>query len=182
MHTEALITAIERAFDGVPRTDTSLRQFQLTDLHGMDDDFPEREWSVAGRQRTDAAWQDIADAELEAGQVVLAHMPADDFRYFLPAYLRHVLSHLHVPFWQCDVAGMTLAALTPPARAGSSRNDKLARFAALDEGQRMAIAQVLVFLAESDTQANVAPEASQALDSYWRQAAPAADTRGLRQA
>lgn len=177
-----LIAHIERAFDGVPRTDTSLRQFQLTDLHGMGEDFPEREWRAAGRQRTDAAWQDIADAELEAGQVVLAHMPADDFRYFLPAHLRHVLRHLHVPAWQSEVAGMTLAALTPAVRAGSSRDYTLGQFAGLDAVQRAAIVQVLSFLAESDAAVDLAVQAWQALDSYWRQAVPASEPDGHRTA
>ncbi len=171
MQAHALICEVERAFDGVPRTDTSLRQFQLTDHYGMADDFPGREWIAAGRQRTDFVWQDIAAAELEAGNVVLAHMAADDFRYFLPAYLRHVLTHLHVPAWESDLAGMTLFALTPAARAGSTRDHTLARFAALDERQRLAIARVLVFLAGSE-EAGVAQEASQALDNYWREAVP----------
>lgn len=69
MQARAPIAAIERAVDGVRRTDTSLRQCQLTDLHGMGDDFPEREWLAAGRLRTDVTRQDIADAELEAGYV-----------------------------------------------------------------------------------------------------------------
>ena len=182
MHAHELIASIDRAFDGAPRTDTSLRQFQLTDLYGMDDDFPQQEWSAAGSQRTDRNWQAISDAELEADGFTLSHMQADDFRYFLPAYLRHVLTHLPDPGWQSDVAGMTLAALTPSEHPGSARERHLGRYAALNAMQQAAIRHFLVFLANNDDAAELAHAASQALDHYWSEAVDTLERHGWQPA
>ena len=176
MQENALITSLERAFDAVPRSDISLRQFQLTDRHGMDDDFPQQAWMQAGKQRSDLAWQAISDAELDTEDLTLPHMAADELRYFLPAYLRHVLRHLAAGAGQSAVAHMTLASLTPPLRPGPSRDARLGQYAALNEAQQLAVIRVLVFLADSDeVDIDIALQASQALDNYWRQALAAPD-------
>src|SRR5689334_3310809 len=107
MDASAVLALISRAFDGVPRPDLSLRQFRLTDQKGMAGTITDEEWLDAGNRRIDAKWQEIPDAEIEECDVVLAHMQAPEFRYYLPAYMHYAVRHSHLPIWESDILGMT---------------------------------------------------------------------------
>ena len=104
---------VESAFDGVPRPGTSLLQFQLIDQKGMAGTITDEEWRLAGTARTDATWQDISDLEIEHSGCQLAHMQADAFRYYLPAYLLYVMGRASSSVWESAIHGFVVFALTP---------------------------------------------------------------------
>jgi hypothetical protein len=61
-----LLSAIQLAFDKVPRPDISMRQFQLADQYGMSREITDTEWADAASCRSNSRWQDVLDSEIEA--------------------------------------------------------------------------------------------------------------------
>ena len=133
---------IESAFDGVPRPKTSLRQFVLTDQKGMSGTVTEEEWRLASISRTDAKWQDIAALEIEHCDCLLAHMQAQEFRYYLPAYMIYSLDRAQdlkdmIP--GSVVFGLTPSKLDPVYSAS--------QYSLLNAFQREATAAFLAYMA-----------------------------------
>ena len=114
MNIQETLVRIYSAFKGVPRPETSLRQFVLTDKFGMSGDVSDEEWDEAGRNRIDDRWEDIPGMELEECGCQLAHMMSDDVLYYLPAYMRHSLNHIHIPLWKNTIAGSVIFHLSTP--------------------------------------------------------------------
>ena len=79
----------------------------------MAGEITDEEWRLAGITRTDARWQDISDLEIEHCDCQLAHMDAEDFRYYLPAYMMYSMERADRPIWQSAVPGSVLFGLTP---------------------------------------------------------------------
>ncbi|UHQ19729.1 hypothetical protein LVB87_00735 [Lysobacter sp. KIS68-7] len=135
---------IESAFDGVPRASTSLRQFLLTDEKGMSGTITDEEWRIAGITRTDAKWQDLAGLEVEHFGCLLAHMQAEEYRYYLPAYMLYALEHAQASILETAVPGCVVFALRPsrdyPAYSAS-------QYSLLDAPQREAVAAFLRYMA-----------------------------------
>jgi len=167
METIRLITRIENAFDGAVRAKTSLRQFQLTDRYGMSREITADEWTAAGKRRVDATWQQIPDDEIEECDCLLAHMGPEEFRYYLPAYMRYGLKSCHRPIWETDVLGMTVFALWPSTKNDDLRSYVIAQYSALDEAQRKIVIHFLEFVAKLDDDTRHS-DALEALASYWR--------------
>jgi hypothetical protein len=161
-----VLNSIGAAFDVVARPETSLRQFKLTDLKGMAGTITREEWLEAGIRRSDARWQDIPDAEIEECDVVLAHMQAPEFQYYLPAYMTFAVRHFRVPIWKSDILGMTVSALYPSTRDAGLRHYRLAQFSLFSRAQREAIVQFLRFVAENADFVR-RPDAQKALERHW---------------
>ncbi|MEZ4317227.1 MAG: DUF6714 family protein [Myxococcota bacterium] len=130
---DAVITWIDRAFDGVPPPDAdhvTLRQAEAADSYavcGQEDD-------VLGR------WQDLPDSELLANQWAFAHLDAMGVHHYLPAilcfWLRHHTTGGHPDdVWVCESVEYSLQRSSPELRA-----HQRGRFARLDHDQRVAIA------------------------------------------
>jgi hypothetical protein len=164
MDASEVIELIDRAFNGVPRSSTSLRQFRLTDVQGMKGTISDDEWQAAGLNRQDAKWQDIPDAEIEECDVVLAHMSAADFRYYLPAYMRYAVTRANEPIWRSGILGMTVSSLY--TSHPSLRGYVLSKFSLLTRPQREAIANFLRFVAENAAVVKRA-DAKRAIDCWW---------------
>jgi hypothetical protein len=52
----------------------------------MSREITDTEWADAASCRSDSRWQDVLDSEIEACDVLLAHMEASEYQYYLPAY------------------------------------------------------------------------------------------------
>jgi hypothetical protein len=166
MDIDELIKAIESAFDGVARPETSLRQFLLTDKYGMSREITDKEWTHAGKTRVDNNWTDIPDSEIEECDCLLAHMQAEEFRYYLPAYMRYSVKNYQKPIWENDVLGMCVSSLYPSPTNNSLYAYKISQFALINNAQKQVVVQFLKFIA------NVAdyvqrPDATKALEQYW---------------
>ena len=143
MEVRIALNVIETAFDGVPRPETSLAQFRLTDEKGMSGEITDDEWDAAGILRIDSRWQDLPDIELERQTGLLSHMGAEEFRYYLPAYMRYSLSHIEKSWLENPTLGSTVFALTFLDRTGPMAGYHLSQFELLDGPQRNAIAAFL---------------------------------------
>ena len=166
MDASDVLQSIREAFDGVPRPETSLRQFRLTDLKGMAGTITREEWVKAGIERSDTNWQDIPDAEIKECDCVLAHMQASEFQYYLPAYMRYAVKNAHLPIWESDILGMTVSALYPSTNDVGLRHYVLAQYSLLTRPQRKAIVKFLRFVAESADFVQ-RPHAQKALERHW---------------
>ncbi|MDI9238271.1 hypothetical protein QLQ15_05015 [Lysobacter sp. LF1] len=157
---------IELAFDGVPRPSMSLRQFLLTDERGLAGDITEEEWRLAGIIRTDSRWQDISDLEIEHCECQLAHMQAEEFRYYLPAYMVYSIVHANRPIWESSVPGGVIFGLTPSSEAPLYN---LLQYSLLQLDQRNAIAEFLRYMA-SNAAVYLREDAEGAL-TFWKECA-----------
>lgn len=166
MNLVSLITGIEGAFDGTARSETSLRQFQLTDQFGMSREITADEWAAAGRKRVDTTWQEIPDEEIEECDCLLAHMGPEEFRYYLPAYMRYGLRNHDRPIWETDVLGMTVFALLPSTKNEDLRAYAIAQYSALNESQKRIVIHFLEFIANLEDDVRHT-DAFKALASYW---------------
>lgn len=134
---------IESAFDRAPRPEVSLRQFVLTDQKGMAGTITDEEWDLAGILRTDARWQDISALEIEYCDCQLAHMQADEFRYYLPAYMLYSLDHAQDSILDGMIAGAVIFGLTPSEYDASY---SASQYSLLDRPQRQAVAAFLGYM------------------------------------
>jgi hypothetical protein len=166
MNTPKVFELIGAAFDGVAKPTISLRQFRLTDQKGMVGTITDEEWRAAGKERVDEDWQEIPDVEIEECDVVLAHMQAAEFQYYLPAYMCYAVRHVHLPMSKSDVIGMTVSALTPSRKNIGLRHYALAQYSMFTRAQREAIVAFLNFVAEN-AEAVQRPDAKKALGQEW---------------
>ncbi len=161
---DELIKTIEQTFNGVECSSTSLRQFLLTDQFGLSRDITDKEWEQAGKSRIDSMWQDIPDSEIEECNCLLAHMQAEEFKYFLPAYMRYSVKHYKKSIWETDIIGSVVHSLSP----SSIYDDvyRIRQLSLLSEAQIFVVIQFLQFVATSadDVQR---PDAVDALEHYW---------------
>lgn len=166
MEADQLISEIELAFTGVARPATSLRQFLLTDRYGMSREITNREWEQAGRERVDSSWQDIPDSEIQECDCLLAHMQAEEFQYYLPAYMRYAVKHFDKPLWQTDIIGSVVFSLSPSTKDPGGYAYMVGQLSSLNSRQRFVIVQFLNFVAtEADYLQR--PYAIKALEQYW---------------
>jgi len=166
MDTSQVLDVIGTAFNGVARPDTSLRQFLLTDRKGLAGTITDQEWLEAGRQRSDETWQQIPDAEIEECGVVLAHMQASEFRYYLPAYMHYAVRHSHLDVWKWEIFAMTVSSLRPSMYDAGLRHYAVGHYALFTRSQRQAIVQFLRFVVENAAEI-LRPDAKEALDRDW---------------
>jgi hypothetical protein len=159
-----LIKAIELVFDSVRRSETSLRQLQYTDNFGMSENFSAKDYSLAGKARLDHHWQEISDVELEACGGLFGHMEAEEFCYYLPAYLRYSVKNLYNHDFDEEVLGSTLFTLSP-IRNGSLDGFIVSKYALLNATQKTVIVQFLQFMAKEADWTQMR-EAELALE-YW---------------
>jgi hypothetical protein len=167
MEPQELIKQIEVAFDRVKRPNISLRQFRLTDLKGMSGDITDEEWKQAGKARQDSKWQNIPDSEIEECDCVLAHMGADEYQYYLPAYIRYSLNHYKLPVWESDIIGATVYSVYPSSKDKDLYKYRINQMSLLNSEQENAIIHFLEFVAENADDVQK-PDAKIALDRYWR--------------
>jgi hypothetical protein len=158
-----LIEIIDSAFSDLPRPDTSLRQFFLADQKGMSGTITETEWIEARDSRPDRRCQDLPDEEIEACGCQLAHMQGEDFRYYLPAYLRYSIRHAHLSLLDGMIVEFTIYGVTPSDKF-PGRDD--GKYSLLVPDQRAAIAGFLRFLAANAGEKCFRRDAAEAL-AYW---------------
>jgi hypothetical protein len=145
---------IESAFAGVPRPATSLRQFLLTDEKGMSGGITPEEWRLAAITRTDQSWNDISDLEIEHCGCQLAHMGAEEFPYYLPAYMLYSLDHAQDSILESMIPSFVIFGLTPSSDYPSHSAEQYSLLSSL---QRKAIAVFLGYMAHySDEHASQA--------------------------
>lgn len=153
---------VESAFDGIPRPETSLRQFVLTDEKGMSGIITDEEWRFASITRTDAKWQDLSELEIEHCGCQLAHMPAQEFRYYLPAYMLYSLNHAQDSIIDNMIPGSIVFSLTP---SQSHPSYSASQYSLFDSSQRKAIVAFLRYMA-SHAEEYSRREAKDAL-AFW---------------
>lgn len=168
MDSVILINRIENAFDGSPRAETSMRQFQLTDKYGMSREITFEEWEAAGAKRVDLTWQEIPDDEIEECDCLLAHMGPEEYRYYLAAYMRYGVKNIFRPIWETDVLGMTISSLSPTTDNEDMHAYALNQYSGLNPPQRHAVIQFLEFVAKLEHDVRHA-DAQKALTNYWAQ-------------
>lgn len=137
---------IESAFDRTPRPEVSLRQFVLTDQKGMSGIITDEEWDLAGILRTDAKWQDITALEIKYCDCQLAHMQAEEFRYYLPAYMLYSLDHAQDSILEGRIPSSVIFGLTPGEYDASY---SASQYSLLDRPQRQAVAAFLRYMANN---------------------------------
>ena len=94
-------------------------------------------------------------------------MGAEDFLYYLPAYIRYGLKNRHRPMWETNVLGMTLSSLLTSTKNEDLRAYAITQYSALNETQVQLVVHFLEFTAslEDDVRHSHALEA---LTSYWQ--------------
>src|SRR5437868_3482872 len=97
MNSNEVIETIELAFQGVNRPERSLHQFFLIDRHDLSREITDEEWTLAGKKRVDTSWQEIPDEEIKECDCQLPHMQAEEFQYYLPAYMRYSVRYYQKP-------------------------------------------------------------------------------------
>jgi hypothetical protein len=162
---EELIKAIEQTFDGVEYSTTSLRQFVLTDEFGLSRHITDSEWSEAGRNRVDSKWQEIPDSEIEECDSMLAHMQANEFRYFLPAYMVYALKNLPKSDGSNFILGSVVFSLYPSSKDFGLYNYNVKQLSLLNIDQELAVVSFLKFIASLDIYDS--HDAEIALERYW---------------
>jgi hypothetical protein len=167
MEAHELITTIQLAFEGVKRPDVSLRQFRLTDEKGMSGKITNKEWIEAGLNRVDSVWQEIPNSEIEECGCLLAHMQADKFQYYLPAYLRYSISHCHKPIWENDILGFTVSSLCPSRKNRDSYTHRVSQFNLFSSAQKLAIIEFLTYVANNADDVE-RPDARRGLETFWK--------------
>lgn len=160
-----LINQIDKAFDGVEYSATSLRQFVLTDEYGLSRDITDIEWSEAGRNRVDSKWQEIPDAEIAECGCMLAHMDAKEFRYFLPAYIKYTLKNYRESFFGNNMLDGVIFSVYPSTKDSNSYHYNLKQLSLLNTKQELAIGAYLKFVASSGIYES--RDAEVALERYW---------------
>jgi len=165
MDSSNLAKAIETAFNGVEQPTTSLRQFLLLDKYSLSRKITDVEWTQAARAREESKWQDIPDSEIDYCGCLLAHMGAEDFRYYLPVYMKYSVMHLLNSTGDASILGSTVFSLSAFLHHRSlSRHDQL-QFSLLDRAQVQVVVRFLRFVARLDNADS--PDAITALEQYW---------------
>ena len=176
MVADELIKTIDTVFAGVDRPETSLRQFLLTSEYGLTRDITDDEWVHAGKGRVDTKWQDIPDFEIEECNCLLAHMQAEEFQYYLPAYMRYSVKHYQKSIWESDIIGSTVFSLSPISNDSDLKkykvsplslfNYSVSQFSLLTKEHKKVIVEFLEFVARLDDHVQ-SPHAVKALEQYW---------------
>jgi hypothetical protein len=166
METAQVLNLINAAFSGVARPHASLRQFSLTDQKGMAGTITDREWTNAGNMRSDQTWQEIPDREIEECGVVLAHMDAPEFQYYLPAYMRYSIRHADRWSLKWEILAMTVSSLHPSAYPMDVWHAVVAKYSLLTRAQRQAVVQFLGFVVHNAADI-LRPDARDALEHDW---------------
>jgi hypothetical protein len=166
MNANQIVDLIERAFSDIPKSEVSLRQFRLTDLYGMSREITDEEWEGASRNRVDESWQEIPDSEIEECDCILAHMEAEEFLYYLPAYMRYSVKHITTPISTNDILGSTVFSLYPSMQNADIYEYKERQLSLLNEGQRKSVVEFLKFVTSNAGWVQ-RPDAEKALNRYW---------------
>lgn len=166
MDAKEVIQEIESAFAGTPRSQISLRQFNLTDKKGLSKTITDEEWREAGRNRADSKWEDITDTELEEFECMLPHMQAAEFRYFLPAYMRYAARNAHKPFYDNVLLGSTIFNITPESENPDMNAYTLKQLSLLSDTQIKVVKTFLEF-ASKNAENPYDRTATAALEKYW---------------
>jgi hypothetical protein len=176
MEAAPLLEAISSAFHGVERGSRSLRQFLLIDQKEMAGEITPEEFADAGNSRSDTTWKDISDREIEECNCQLAHMEAEEFRYYLPAYMSYSIRNVHAPWWDLDILGFTVSSLSPSDWTGTS-SYIVSQLRLLNEAQRNVVVAFLHFVAEHADRYH-SPDAKEALEQYWAKRSDAEPSDG----
>jgi hypothetical protein len=117
---DEVIAAIRTAFAGVPRGAVTIHEAEVIDEYGSD-----AERAPARRLDTEASWDRVPDADIEACTTALCHLDPEGWRYYGPAYMVWSLRHYRVS--NSIVSDFTIYTFDPSGDAGL-REYKLARF------------------------------------------------------
>ena len=166
MRTSQLIAQIQDVFKDVPRADTSLFQYVLTDQKGISGSITDKEWNEAGVSRTDNTWTDIQNDQIEDCDCQLAHMTPKDFTYYLPAYMCYSLSSIETKNLSQDILGSTLHSLYPSKKDTSLYNYSLNLLSFLNITQQNIIIDFLEFVSVNANEFDY-PYARKSLERYW---------------
>ncbi|NVJ66710.1 MAG: hypothetical protein HWE16_09480 [Gammaproteobacteria bacterium] len=166
MDAKELIMQIEKAFWNVPKPETSLAQFILTDEKGMAGDITDEEWFLAKIKRTDNHWTQLTDQELKDSDCVLAHMQANEFVYYLPAYMRYSVKFISAPIYESLIITYVIFHLDPMDELHSLDCYKFSQYKEITTPQCECIIAYLEFISRKGNDIH-AEDAKKALSSFW---------------
>jgi hypothetical protein len=161
---KGILAFIESAFNAVERPSTSLAQYKLIDEKGMLGTITPEEWEIAHAARPDRRWQDLTDEEIEACDCQLAHMDAQSFRYYLPAYMAYAARHAGDSIFEYEIGEFTIYSLSWASTFPGYKEEK---FSLLDPAQKCAITAFLGFVVEHADE-YIRDDAQKALDQWLR--------------
>ena len=154
---DAVIRAIEAAFDGVSRHGgVSLHEADVIDNYGTP---AEREDARA--LDTETRWQDVAAGDIRTYYWILPFLDPIGYRYYLPAYMSWSLRN-HAGPRDATSAEFTVFSLV---KSEAKREEwELDRFKMFNVQQARAIRRFLEYMAEH---AGLEKDAGEALARYW---------------
>lgn len=166
-----VIDAIEHAFKRVERGDgLTLNEARLVDEQALGHEVTEAEFDAARDGDTDAHWDQIPAATLEACCHVLAHVEPEGWRYFMPALMVHALVLLEDSPGKHELPGAVIGQLSYPAGDVPAQLFVLDRFSCLNEEQAASVRAFLEYVEAHAGQGgwkDEVDEARAALASYW---------------
>ena len=110
-------------------------------------------------------WHTLDDDFLQMHTEGLSFFSHEAFAYYLPAFLLHALQSTHHPG---DADDALINALDAGGPGSSRRAWQTARFNAMTQPQRHAVAKVLARIADKSADGFDRQQAGRALDRYWR--------------
>lgn len=158
---DEIIAAIRAAFARVPRGAVTIHEAEVIDSYGSDD-----ERAAARRLDTEARWERVPDADIEACTTALCHLDPAGWRYYLPAYMVWSLRYYRVN--DSIVSDFTIYAFNPYSADPSMREYKMERFRLLDAAQSRVVCRFLRHMAANADRAD-GRAAGIALADYWGQ-------------
>jgi hypothetical protein len=156
---DAIIEAIRRAFQGVPRGAVTLHEADVLDACGS-----EAERRKARRLDLDERWDQVPDDDIEEYPNILCFLDPEGWRYHIPAYMTWTLLHFRES--ESFTTDATIYTFDPYLGHRQLRAHSEARFRLLDEAQCRAVCRFLRYMAAQEDYADVS-QARHALDAYW---------------
>jgi hypothetical protein len=155
---DALITDIEKAFDGVQREDgVTLHEARVIDDYGTDE-----ERAKARENDTEQRWQNIPDKWIEKFPDALPFLCPKSFKYYLPAFMIWALKYYDTS------DSFTGDAVIYSLEIDDPEDYKLERFRSLSNWQASVVAKFLYYFAELADKDHVDDQIAQkAFNKYW---------------
>lgn len=98
-------------------------------------------------------------------------MQAEEFKYFLPAYMRYSVKHYQKSIMETDVIGGVVHSLYPSSKYDDLYVYSVRQLSLLNEAQSYVVVQFLRFVSTAADYVQ-RPDAAKALENYWKKAYP----------
>jgi hypothetical protein len=154
MTAEAVISAIEAAFDGVRRGELTIHEADLLDHAFVSD----AEWRAARLKDSEVRWQDVPAEAICDCVYALSYLDPVSWRFYIPAHMRWSVEHLFDR--ESDPVERTIYTL------GGTDAWTRERYQLLSQQQSEAVLAFLEFVSAHPDDAN-AVLATEGIDRYW---------------